>query len=245
TSFLAKNLSIDIGGRALVVDAFVIDMNDFDLILGMDWFARYQADIRCRDREVTLHLSEADHITFFGTKSRTLPHVISMAKATKYMQREDCQGFLVNIVGESSEKLFPGDIPIVREFVDVFPDQLPGGPPNCQVEFTIDLVPGSGPVSKVPYRMAPKELHELKVQIQELLSLGFIRPSVSPWGAPVLFVKKKDGSMRMCIDYRDLNRLTVKNKYPLPRIEDLFDQLRGANRFQDSLRPLRVCSHAF
>ncbi|CAA0840345.1 Uncharacterized mitochondrial protein AtMg00860, partial [Striga hermonthica] len=120
------------------------------------------------------------------------------------------------------------DVPVVREFVDVFPDELPGGPSNRQVEFSIDLIPGAGPVSKAPYRMAPKELQELKVQIQELLLLGFIRPSVSPWGAPVLFVKKKDGSMRMCIDYRDLNRLTIKNKYPLPRIDDLFDQLRGA-----------------
>ncbi|CAA0821927.1 Uncharacterized mitochondrial protein AtMg00860, partial [Striga hermonthica] len=99
------------------------------------------------------------------------------------------------------------------------------------VEFTINLVPGVGPVSKAPYRMAPKELQELKAQIQELLKLCFIRTSVSPWGALVLFVKKKDGSMRMCIDYRELNALTVKNKYPLPRIEDLFDQLRGASIF--------------
>ncbi|CAA0817174.1 Unknown protein, partial [Striga hermonthica] len=97
--------------------------------------------------------------------------------------------------------------------------------------FSIDLIPGAGPVSKAPYRMAPKELQELKAQIQELLRLGFIRPSVSPWGASVLFVKKKDSSMRMCIDYRDLNRLTIKNKYPLPRIDDLFDQLRGAYVF--------------
>ncbi|CAA0810785.1 Uncharacterized mitochondrial protein AtMg00860, partial [Striga hermonthica] len=120
------------------------------------------------------------------------------------------------------------DVPVVREFVDVFPNELPGGPPNRQVEFSIDLIPGAGPVSKAPYRMAPKELQELKAQIQELLRLGFIRPSVSPWGAPVLFVKKKDSSVRMCIDYRDLNRLTIKNKYPLPRIDNLFDQLRGA-----------------
>ncbi|CAA0820108.1 Unknown protein, partial [Striga hermonthica] len=96
------------------------------------------------------------------------------------------------------------------------------------VEFSIDLVPGAGPESKAPYRMAPKELQELKTQIQELLKLGFIRPSVSPWRAPVLFVKKKGSSMRMCIDYRDLNRLTAKNKYPLPKVDDLFDQLRGA-----------------
>ncbi|CAA0835184.1 Uncharacterized mitochondrial protein AtMg00860, partial [Striga hermonthica] len=129
---------------------------------------------------------------------------------------------------DSQKARTPHDVPIVREFVDVFPDELPGGPPNRQVEFSIDLIPGAGPVSKAPYRMAPKELQELKTQIQELLRLGFIRPSVSPWGAPVLFVKKKDGSMRMCIDYRDLNRLTIKNTYPLLRIDDLFDQLRGA-----------------
>ncbi|CAA0806698.1 Uncharacterized mitochondrial protein AtMg00860, partial [Striga hermonthica] len=127
------------------------------------------------------------------------------------------------LVGDEPKARSPHDIPIVREFVDVFPDQLPGGPPRRQVEFSIDLILGAGPVSKAPYNMAPKELQELKTQIQELLNLGFIRPSVSPWGAPVLFVKKKDGSMRMY-----LNRLTIKNKYPLPKIDDLFDQLRGA-----------------
>ena len=120
---------------------------------------------------------------------------------------------------------------VVREFPDVFPDVLPGLPPDRQLEFTIDLEPGAAPISKAPYRMAPKELGELKMQPQELLDLGFIRPSVSPWGAPVLFVKKKDGTLRMCIDYRELNKLTLKNKYPLPRIDDLFDQLKGASVF--------------
>ena len=122
-------------------------------------------------------------------------------------------------------------VAVVRELPDVFPDALPGLPPDRQLEFTIDLEPGSASVSKAPYRMAPKELEELKIQLQELLDLGFIRPSVSPWGAPVLFVKKKDGTLRMCIDYRELNKLTLKNKYPLPRIDDLFDQLRGAGVF--------------
>ncbi|CAA0841948.1 Uncharacterized mitochondrial protein AtMg00860, partial [Striga hermonthica] len=201
TSAKASDLSLSIGGRVLTADAFVLEMRDFDLILGMDWLSFYHADIRCHDQEITLYLSGDESITFFGSKNRSLPHVKART---------------------------PHDVPIVREFVDVFPDELPGGPPNRQVEFSIDLIPGAGPVSKAPYRMAPKELQELKTQIQELLRLGFIRPSVSPWGAPVLFVKKKDGSMRMCIDYRDLNRLTIKNKYPLPRIDDLFDQLRGA-----------------
>ncbi|GJT94158.1 putative reverse transcriptase domain-containing protein [Tanacetum coccineum] len=117
--------------------------------------------------------------------------------------------------------------PVVRNF----PDELPGLPPEREVEFTIELIPGAQPISKAPYRMAPVELKELKDQLQELLERGFIRPSVSPWGAPVLFVKKKDGSMRLCIDYRELNRITVRNKYPLPRIDDLFDQLQGAKFF--------------
>ena len=115
------------------------------------------------------------------------------------------------------------DIPIVREYPDVFPEDLPSLPPEREVEFTIDLVPGTGPMSKAPYRMALVELKELKVQLQELLDKGFIRPSVSPWEAPILFVKKKDGLMRLCIDYRELNKVTVRNKYPLPRIDDLFD----------------------
>ena len=105
-----------------------------------------------------------------------------------------------------------GDVRIVREFPEVFPDDLPGLPPTREIDFTIELVPGTEPISKAPYRMEPTELKELKTQLQELLDLGFIRPSHSPWGAPVLFVKKKDGSMRMCIDYRELNKVTIKNK---------------------------------
>nr|GFC68348.1 putative reverse transcriptase domain, aspartic peptidase domain protein [Tanacetum cinerariifolium] len=120
------------------------------------------------------------------------------------------------------------DQPIVSEFLDVFPDELPWIPPVREVEFNIKLILGSEPISKAPYLMAPIELKELKDQLQELLERGFIRPSVSPWGAPVLFVKKKDGSMRLCIDYHELNKITICNRYPLPRIDDLFDQLQGA-----------------
>ena len=123
------------------------------------------------------------------------------------------------------------DIPIVNEFPDVFPDELPGLPPVREIDFSIELLPGTMPISQAPYRMAPAELKELKTQLQELVDKGFIRPSMSPWGAPVLFVKKKDDTMRLCIDYRKLNQVTVKNKYLLPRIDDLFDQLRGASVF--------------
>ena len=113
----------------------------------------------------------------------------------------------------------------------MFPEELPGIPTERQVEFRIDLIPGVAPIAKAPYRLAPPEMQELSTQLQELLDKGFIRPSSSPWGAPILFVRKKDGSHWMCIDYRELNKVTVKNRYPLPRIDDLFDQLQGASWF--------------
>ncbi|GAU28867.1 hypothetical protein TSUD_293190 [Trifolium subterraneum] len=119
-------------------------------------------------------------------------------------------------------------IPVVREFSNVFPEDISDLPPEREVEFGIDLVPGTSPISMAPYRMSTSELNELKKQLEELLEKQFIRPSVSPWGAPVLLVKKKEGSMRLCIDYRQLNKVTIKNKYPLSRIDDLMDQLVGA-----------------
>ena len=123
------------------------------------------------------------------------------------------------------------DFPIVRDFPEVFSEDFSDVPPKREVEFSIDLVPGTRPVSMAPYRMSASELVELKKQLEELLAKRFVRPSVSPWGAPVLLVKKKDGSMRLCIDHRQLNKVTIKNKYPLPRIDDLMDQMVGASVF--------------
>jgi hypothetical protein len=117
------------------------------------------------------------------------------------------------------------ELPKVCEYPDVFPKEFPGMPPDRNIEFAIDLIPGTAPIAKRPYRMATSELAELKKKLEELQHIKFIRPSSSPWGAPILFVKKKDGCMRMCVDYRALNEVTIKNKYPLPRIDDLFDQL--------------------
>ncbi|KAL0551321.1 hypothetical protein IC582_010407 [Cucumis melo] len=119
----------------------------------------------------------------------------------------------------------------MKEFIDVFPDDLSGLPPDREVEFTIELLSGTSPISQALYRTAPSELKELKVQLQELVDKGYIRPSVSPWGAPILFVKKKDGTLRLCIDYRQLNKVMVRNKYPLLHIDDLIVQLRGATMF--------------
>ena len=122
-------------------------------------------------------------------------------------------------------------VPIANEYLDVFPEELPGMPPDRDIEFVIDLVPGTSPIAKRSYRMAATESAELKKQLGELQQSGFIRPSSSPWGAPNLFVNKKDGSQRMCVDYRALNEITIKNKYPLARIDDLFDQLKEAKYF--------------
>ncbi|GJU29077.1 reverse transcriptase domain-containing protein [Tanacetum coccineum] len=135
---------------------------------------------------------------------------------------------LIKETKDKSKKKRLEGVPIVRDFPEIFPEDLPGLSPMRQVKLQIDLVPGAAPVARAPYRLAPTELQELSTQLQELSDKGFIRLSSSPWGALVLFVKKKDGSFRMCIDYRELNKLTVKNRYPLPRIDDLFDQLQGS-----------------
>ena len=130
---------------------------------------------------------------------------------------------------------------VVCEYKDVFPDKLPGLPPHRDVDFVIELYPSTLPISMTPHRMAPVELQEFKVQLQELLDKGFIRSSTSPWGAPVLFAKKKDKTLRLCIYYQQLNRVTIKNRYPLPRIDDLFDQLRGTRVY--SKINLRIAYH--
>nr|GFC46372.1 transposon Ty3-G Gag-Pol polyprotein [Tanacetum cinerariifolium] len=139
------------------------------------------------------------------------------------------QLFLAQVTETEPAKKQLQDVPVICNFLEVFLDDLPGLPPPRQVEFRIELTPGAAPVARAPYRLAPSELKELSDQLKELSEKGFIRPSSSPWGAPVLFVKKKDGSFCMCINYRELNKLTVKNRYPLSRIDDLFDQLQGSS----------------
>ena len=142
-------------------------------------------------------------------------------------------GYLAHVVDTRSSEVRLEDVPVVRDFLDVFPDNLPGLPPEREIDFPIDLVPSTTPISLPPYKMALVELKELKTQLQELVDRGFIRPSISPWGALVLFVKKKDGTWKLCIDYRQLNKVTIRNKYPLPHIDDLFDQHQGEKVFSN------------
>ncbi|KAL8120759.1 hypothetical protein AgCh_017802 [Apium graveolens] len=177
-------------------------------------------------RKVSLQILDSKKkVIFRGNKQDK--EFLTIAQVKKLL-RQNCEAYLAHVVDTNKEVPALEAIPVVNKFPDVFPDDLPGLPPDREIEFAIDLSPRTEPVSKAPYRMTPVEMKELATQLQDLLEKGVIRPSVSPWGAPVLFVKKKDGSMRWCIDYRELNKLTIKNKYPLPRIDDLFDQLRGA-----------------
>ncbi|GKD73958.1 putative reverse transcriptase domain-containing protein, partial [Tanacetum coccineum] len=192
--------------------------------------AKYNAVIDCAEKIVRIPWGN-ETLIFHGDGSsrgnETRLNIISCTKTHKYLLKGH-QVFLAHVTikeikDKSGEKRLEDVLP------EVFPEDLPGLPPTRQVEFQIDLVPSAAPVARAPYRLAPSEMKELSEQLQELSDKGFIRPSSSPWGALVLFVKKKDRSFRMCIDYRELNKLTVKNRYPLPRIDDLFDQLQGSS----------------
>ncbi|GJW63334.1 putative reverse transcriptase domain-containing protein [Tanacetum coccineum] len=201
-------------GHPFNIDLMPVELGSFDVIIGMDWLRRYHAVIICDEKLVQVPYGN-ETLTFCGNESSNGRE----SRLTISAKKEE----------DKSERKQIEDVPIVRDFPEVFPEDLPGLPPARPVEFQIDLVPGAAPVARAPYRLAPSEMKELSEQLQELSDKGFIRPSSSPWGAPVLFVKKKDGSFRMCIDYRELNKLTVKNRYPLPRIDDLFDQLQGSS----------------
>ncbi|WRX25294.1 Reverse transcriptase domain - like 10 [Theobroma cacao] len=225
-----RNCGVRVGEEEFRSDLIPLEILDFDLILGMDWLTTHRANIDYFRKEVVLRNSEGVEIVFVGKRRVLLSCVISAIKALKLVQKRYL-AYLAYVIDTSKGEPKLKDVPIVSEFPDVFPDDLPGLPPDRELEFPIDLLPSTAPISIPPYRMALAELKELKVQLQELVDKGFIRPSISPWVAPVLFVKKKDGTLWLCIDYRQLNRMTIKNKYPLPRIDDLFDQLQGATVF--------------
>ena len=225
-----RSCLVSLAGYDTWVDLIILGMVDFDVILGMDWLSPYHVVLDCNAKTVTLAMPGVPRVEWKSVSGSYPSKVISFIRAQKLVKR-GCLSYLAFIRDTSVEPPSMDSVPVVQEFLDVFPSDLPGVPPDRDIDFAIDLEPGTKPISIPPYRMAPAELKELKDQLQDLLSKGFIRPSVSPWGAPVLFVKKKDGTMRMCIDYRQLNKVTVKNKYPLPRIDDLFDQLQGASLF--------------
>jgi hypothetical protein len=186
----------------------ILESSGINVILGIGYLTKYDGVISCAKRMVTLTSPQ-------GEKIKVKVSMPAVAEA------------MVNQLEEKSLE----HIKIVCEYPDVFLEELPGMPPDRDIKFSVELLPKTAPISKRAYRMDVKDLIELKQQIEELLEKGFIRPNSSPWGAPILFVNKKDGSRRMCVNYRNLNEVTIKNKYLLPRIEDLFDQMRGAKVF--------------
>ncbi|KAE8690557.1 Detected protein of unknown function [Hibiscus syriacus] len=221
---------LEVQGEIFLADLMELPLEEFDLILGMDWLNKHKVKLDCEYKRATLKTSDGRIVVLIGERRGYLSNIVSAMEIDR-MIRKGYETFIACILNTKGVLSTIEEIPTVSEFPDVFPEELHGLPPDREVEFEIETYPGSSPISMAPYRMAPKELKELKVQLQELFDRGFIRHSTSPWGAPVLFVKKNDGSLRLCIDYRKLNKMTVKNKYPLPRIDDLFDQLRGATVF--------------
>jgi hypothetical protein len=186
-----------------------LESRGIDIILGMDWLCKYKVLIDCAKKSVKLTTLDGKELEYVAEPVVTAKGIANRAK--------------INQLGASQGL----EVPVVNEF----PEELPGMPLDRDIEFVIELKPGTAPICKTPFRMTTPELAELKEHIKKLLEKGFILPSSSPRGALVIFVSKKDGTQRLCVDYHALNEVTIKNKYPLPRIGDLFDQLHGACAF--------------
>jgi hypothetical protein len=205
---MVRSVPIQLGSKEIKTDLVLLNLEGIDIILGTNWMT--------------------EHKVLLDISSRVIKIDSPYHRATTlYLPQQEYLHPCTYAITDIKIK----DIPVVYEYPDVFPDDLPGMPPDRDIEFIIKLQPGTAPISKRPYHMPPNELAELKIQLQDLLDKGFIHPSASPCGCPALFVKKKDNSLRLCVDYRPLNAVTIKNKYPLPRIDILFDQLAGAKVF--------------
>ncbi|KAA3473842.1 DNA/RNA polymerases superfamily protein [Gossypium australe] len=227
---VCKNCSLMIRGYYFLADLVLSLFDEFDVILGMDWLTLHDAVVNCRWKIIELKCENSEILWIDLDESGELPIVIASMSTQRYV-RKGCEAYLAYVLNTKVSELKIESVQVVCEYKDVFLEELLGLPLIREVEFGIDLIPGTSPILIALHRIAPTKLKELKAQLQELPDKGFARPSFSPWGALVLFVKKNDGSMRLCIDYRQLNKVTVKNKYPLPRIDDLFDQLKGATMF--------------
>jgi hypothetical protein len=204
---LCLKLNLKIRGVDFVTNLIVLESWGIGVIIEMDWLSKHKVLIDCSKKSIKLITPDGKELEYVIEPIVTAK---GAANRVKLNQLDASQGLVM---------------PVVNKFSDVFLEELTGLPPDRDIEFVIDLMPGTTPIYKRPYHLATQQLAELKEHIKELLEKGYIHPSSSLWGAPVIFVLKKDGSQRLCIDYRALNEVIVKNKYPLPRIDDLFDQL--------------------
>ncbi|XP_071688901.1 uncharacterized protein [Rutidosis leptorrhynchoides] len=183
-----QGCALTLADKVFEVDLMPVELGSFDVIIGMDWLSKNHANIACTEKSIRIPLANGETLVVQGEKSGAKLNIISCMKARKYL-RKGCQAILAHVKAMESEKKRLEDVPVVKDFPGVFPEDLPGLPPHRQVEFQIDLIPGAAPIARPPYRLAPSELQELSNQLQELLDKGFIRPSSSPWGAPILFIQ--------------------------------------------------------
>ncbi|GJU98580.1 putative reverse transcriptase domain-containing protein [Tanacetum coccineum] len=231
---ILRGCTLNLQNHLFNIDLLLIELGSFNVIIRMDWMSEQHAEVVCHEKYMRVPYGN-DLLIIQGERSgvrnESRLEVISSIRTQRYIEK-GCRVFLIQVTKKEEVEIPKKqieDVSVVRDFLEVFPKDLPGLPLTCQVEFHIELIPGAAPIARAPYHLAPAKMKELAEQLKELSDKGFIRPSSSPWGAPILFVKKKDGSFRMFIDYRELNILTMKNRYPLPRIDDLFDQLQGSN----------------
>jgi hypothetical protein len=209
----------------------IIPLGSYGLLIFMESLVAHKTKLDCHNKTLECEYEDGTKITLQGIQNPISVRQISSLQVKKYC-RKGCPLYVIQVLNfVENNKPSLEDHQILREYKYVFPEEVLDLPPRRDVDFSIELVPGVVSVSRAPYRMSTAELIELKLQLKEMLEKGCIHPSVSPWVAPALFVKKKDVTLRLCIDYRQLNKMTIKNKYPLLRIDDLFDQLRGATIF--------------
>ncbi|XP_071905720.1 uncharacterized protein [Coffea arabica] len=237
TSKMYVNCEIWVGERQLLGNLISLAIKGYDVILDMDWLVRYDAQLDCKRKIVKFRIPGEATIKLDVRGSLASSVMVSGIRVRKLLSR-GARGFLAFLINTPTDKLNVKDVPVVGEYSDVFLDELVNLPPQREIEFEINLLPGTSPISKTPYRMAPAELKELKLQLQDLLERGFIHESGSPWGAPVLFVKKKDGTLRLCIDYRGLNNITVKNN-PLTNLTKKSNRFLWDARCEQSFQELK------
>jgi hypothetical protein len=227
---MVKSCLIDMNGLNTKADLNIFPLGSYECLIGMDWLDQHHTLLDCHKKVFTC-LDEEGKLR----KVQGIPRAVTireiLALQLKKCYRKGCQIIAAHLAETPRDKV-PNleDYAVLEYFEDVF-KEVPGLPPRRDIDFSINLMPGVAPVSKNPYRMSTPELKELQMQLEELMKKGYIHPSVSPWGALVFFVRNKDGTLRLCIDFKQLNKVTIKNKYPLPRIDDLFDQLKDAKIF--------------
>ncbi|KAJ0915815.1 putative nucleotidyltransferase, Ribonuclease H [Helianthus annuus] len=228
---VVKGCSIVLAGQVFSIDLIPIVLGSFDIVIGMDWLSKQQAEILCKEKIIRIPRAGKEPLEVQGDKSGAVVGIISFLKAQKCL-RKGHTAILALVTDAATKEKRIEDIPVVRDFPQVFSEDLPGLPPHRQVEFQVELAPGAAPIARAPYRLAPTELEELSKQLQDLLDKGFIRPSSSPWGAPVLFVKKKDGTFRMCIDYRK----PYLDKFVIVFIDDILIYSKSQEEHEQHLR---------